>query len=697
MPEDNNVYRDTFNGSYNPRSDGPTYARAFYVYFSEFPGIIDEIAEACMYPVDGKIIYKFDHDNLSRFSIVIADDLLTYPTQLFEYAASAMIQLCNDFGFSTEPINDVIFRIYNIDVHRKKMLKTLDKDQSNQIVSVDGIVTRLGEILTGYSVGAFRCMRCQEITTVPQKDIRWMLQEPFECVDEQCGRSGPFEFLVDESTSTKMQLIQISELTTNIRGGETPRSMPVLLTDDLTGKANAGGIVHLNAKVVLRPQYKGKSMLNARTTELDGNYIEMAGTEIDEIEVSPEDRERLFEISENEKLFEILINSFAPNIVLLDPIKLGILCSIVSGPNSMDGEGLKHRNYLHVLMCGDPATGKSELLLAVVRLIPRAQFATGDAATVIGLTAAVTKDETFSKGWVVDPGVLPLADQSVACVDEGDKLKHDDVNHINSILTLQEMVVNKAGLNVKIPCRCPVLWAANPKHGRFDRYGDFTKQINMPSDTMSRFDLIYVLVDTIDPIRDEKISNAMDGGWKNDELERMTQDDLKKYIFLARSIHEVTIPDDVKKILKGHYQQLRALGGIQDTIAVTPRHEEALSRIARSVAKLHLKDVVSQDHARAAINIMNESLRQSGTDMVTGKIDSDIVALGRSVSQKERNTIVRDIIHGLQTTEQGALTPLIIATCEGRGLTKRHVELSIDDLLRSFHIIKLDDNKYRVV
>jgi len=695
MPENNNTYYETFNENYNPRSDGPTYIRAFYVYFSEFPTIRDGVAEACMRAEYNKLVYNLDYDKLSRFSMVIANDLLTYPIQILGYAENAMIQFCNDFSLRDEPINTVIFRIYNIDEHRNILIKEADLDYMREIVSVDGYVSRVGQRQVQYDVAVFECQRCASVISIQQ--ISGKLIGPLECENEQCGRNGPFKVKDELSTFKKSQRIQITELPTNTTGNETAATLPVELDHELTGIVTAGCNIHLNAVVSTEPIFNKAVASTKLDYLLIGQNLLVAGSEIDDIEVTEDDRRRMIELSNNDNLIELLIHSFAKHIVLVDDIKLGLLCAIVSGPNTVDERGRKSRNYTHVLLCGDPATGKSELLEAIKELIPRAQYGAGDGSSMVGLTAAVVKDNEFSKGWIVEPGLLPLADLSVALIDEGDKLDPEIINRINSALSKSEMIIRKAGISAQLPCRCPVIWASNPKSGRFDTFSPIINQIHIPPDTISRFDLIYTLCDFVDEKRDEIMAQAMSGN-NTCGYDLMSIDDLKKYIYLARSINDPIISDEIKLKLKSYYMNLRALGGSSDTITVTKRHHEAIERITKSVAKLHLKDVAAIDHVNIAISILNESLRQSGFDMNTGKLDSDIVALGRSTSQKDMMNKIKHLIMNLQNLPSGATVPVILEHAAELGYNdKSQVILYINKLQEDLSIFKIGGDRYRVV
>lgn len=108
----------------------------------------------------------------------------------------------------------------------------------------------------------------------------------------------------------------------------------------------------------------------------------------------PERVELLQLLSKKPDIYDRLARAIAPSIYENDDIKKGILLQLFGGTKKKHAT-LGRQNFrseIHLLLCGDPGTSKSQMLQYVYNLVPRSQYTSGRGSSAVGLTAYVTKD-----------------------------------------------------------------------------------------------------------------------------------------------------------------------------------------------------------------------------------------------------------------------------------------------------------------
>jgi len=373
------------------------------------------------------------------------------------------------------------------------------------------------------------------------------------------------------------------------------------------------------------------------------------------------------------------------------------------------------------LFVGDPGTAKSQMLSYMSKLAPRSVYVSGKASSAAGLTAAAVRDEFGEGQWTLEAGALVLADMGVACVDEIDKMEETDRSSMHQAMEQQEISVAKAGINATLKSRCAILAAANPKLGRFDEFLPMHEQINMPPALISRFDLIFSVLDKPNRPKDtdlathilrthragqmnENINRSKDSKYNKKERDSLMQsivptldpEFVRKYVAYAkRNIFPVMTPEALDMIKK-YYVDFR--NSSEDSVTFTPRQLEAFVRLSEASAKLKLSQVVTVDDAKRSIYIIDQYLRRVGMDRETGKFDIDIIATGISHSQHDRMRTLIDVIQRLsaETKEGNAARGDIIREAEIEGLESSKVEQALDRLKRNGQIYEPVHGKYKI-
>ena len=330
----------------------------------------------------------------------------------------------------------------------------------------------------------------------------------------------------------------------------------------------------------------------------------------------------------------------------------------------------------HNFVANNVIVHNSQILKLASEMIPRGRYVSGKGTTAAGLTASVVKDVEFLGGWVLEAGALVLSNNSIACIDEFEKMDKMDQIAMHEALSLQQVSIAKASIVATLPARTSVLAGANPKLGRFDPYIPIREQIDVPETLLSRFDVKFALRDLPNAELDEKIVDHVLRArhFEPEEVKPpISPEFLRKYIAYARVNCKPVLTKEAGKRLKEFYVGLRAkTSGEEAPVPITLRQYEALIRLAEASARVRLSPKVLEEDADRAIEIMKHSLRQFGFDPETGMIDIDRVEGVTTSAQRSKIRIVLDILEELHNA--------IGKTIPVDEIIKRGKEEGVDDV-----------------
>ena len=658
------------------------------------------------YPEKRSLFVKFA--DMDTYDPNLADMLLEEPDATIASATQALREMDIPTGVTLDEANLRIIKL-----PRKLKIRDIRSGDIGKLMGIEGLVTKATEVRPRVVEAVFECPFCGHIFSVEQTGGR-QFKEPRECEQASggCGRKVQhFKLLVDRCKFANSQKIRLQESPEELRGGELPQAIDVNLEDDISGEIAPGDRIIVTG--ILRSYQRTTQFGKTPFFDIymDGNSLEVMEEAFEEIQITEEDEREIMKLKNQPDVYEKLIRSIAPSIFGCNEIKEAMILQLFAGiPKELPDE-TRVRGDIHVLLVGDPGVAKSQLLIYQVKLAPRGLYTGGKSSTSAGLTAAAVRDEFGDGRWTLEAGALVLADKGIAAVDEIDKMKKEDRDALHEAMEQQTVSIAKAGIMARLNSRCALLAAANPIGGRFNRYEPISKQINMPPTLLSRFDLIYTIMDRPNEEMDTKTAeHIIETHYAGEVLARIKNigkieegekehfgeamrimepavqgDLLRKYVaWSKRNVYPVMSEEAKNKFLE-FYIGLRRQGYDDEEapVPVTVRQLEALIRLGEAKARTRLSDKVTVEDAESVIEVVNYCLKHVFTDPETDKLDVDWINAGTTKTRRDRARSIKAIITELEA-EHGDEVPIedVLDIAEEEGMDRDKAEEVIEAMKR---------------
>jgi DNA replicative helicase MCM subunit Mcm2 (Cdc46/Mcm family) len=299
--------------------------------------------------------------------------------------------------------------------------------------------------------------------------------------------------------------------------------------------------------------------------------------------------------SEREKVFtkfsqfaeEKILSLIAPDIIGMDAVKKAALLQLFASEK------------VHILLLGDPSTGKTAVLRSVADLAPISSFGLGSGSSKAGLTIAFSGKELVK-------GILAQADKGIACIDELNLLKNIDRAGLLNSMEKGVITYDKGNNHVQVDARVKIFASANPEGDKFvgSTMEVLRNQVPFEQALLSRFHLVFLIRR---PSTEEflKITDNIIRG----EKKVFNPEDIafvKEYIHYSLE-KEVIFDKSLSPMIQGFIEDARK-DEDKFLVEISPRMVIGIINMAKASARMRLALKVDKSDIIKVLKIFNEAL-----------------------------------------------------------------------------------------
>ncbi|XP_017771643.1 PREDICTED: DNA helicase MCM8-like [Nicrophorus vespilloides] len=547
-------------------------------------------------------------------------------------------------------------------------IRKLKVNLYGKLISVRGTVIKRCPLEMSAKTLAFSCATCLGTQVVEQLNGNYTM--PIKCLSTGCRQLKLFNPLLSSPYSRKFnrQIIKLQELLgySEDQIARIPRTLECELSDDLIDQCTPGDDVLITGVLKVHNIEEANALRQSTMYLL---YLDCISIINEKKKLDGISYYAIQKIHAEPNLFRLLVHSLCPTIYGLEMVKAGLLLGLFGGTQNSRNS----RSNSHILMIGDPGLGKSQMLQSCCNVSPRGVYVCGNTSTASGLTAMLTREN--GGDFALEAGALVLADQGCCFIDEFDKMSQHH-SYLLELMEQQSISIAKAGVRCTLPAKTSVLAAGNPAGGHYNKAKCVAENLKISAPLLSRFDLIFILMDKPNEQLDMKLSehvlafhskkrNNSSFGSSNASTQSTYQNEstplserlkvnngesidhlphflMRQYIAYARKYVHPKLSKDAQTVLKEFYLELRKQHSNPDSMFVTCRQLQSLVRLTEARAKLELRELATSDDANDVVEITRFSLLDTFSE------DGEILTGTQRKPNTSKQTLLKGYLENLQ-------------------------------------------------
>mmetsp|Transcript_15174 Transcript_15174/g.45748 ORF Transcript_15174/g.45748 Transcript_15174/m.45748 type:complete len:886 (-) Transcript_15174:420-3077(-) len=560
--------------------------------------------------------------HISQAMPILAVWVADVPNQMFQIFNRVAYEVCQEiFEDIHQVVSEVYVRIKDLPI--SDSIRDLRQYHLNALVRLTGVVTRRSGVFPQLQQVKYDCQKCGYSLGPFHQNTEKELHIA-KC--PACQSAGPFLMNVSETIYRNYQKLTLQESPGSVQAGRLPRHREVILLHDLIDCARPGEEIQVTGVYMntFDATLNVKQGFPVFSTHVEANHVQKTEDVYAAYKLTDEDNQKIHQMAADKRIGQKICKSIAPSIYGHANIKTGIALAMFGGQEKSSGATHRLRGDINMLLLGDPGTAKSQFLKYIEKAAQRAVYTTGKGASAVGLTASVHKDPV-TREWTLEGGALVLADRGVCLIDEFDKMNDQDRVSIHEAMEQQSISISKAGIVTQLQARCSVIAAANPIGGRYDSSRTFAENVELSDPILSRFDILCVVKDVVDPVADEKLARFVVGSHRRSHPDRteeaaeearaeaesssdiISQEMLRKYVTYAKQTCRPKLQNADYQKIAAVYTDLRKESAISHGMPIAVRHLESMIRMSEAHAAMHLREYVNDQDIDMAIKVMLDS------------------------------------------------------------------------------------------